>query len=230
MRHRAFKWVLGLLGIGMALLISSAPVEAGSVRPPTSNALLGEFSSFVADFNDWNVNHDSQPLLILERTPDQQRGEAVFLLFWLWLYSPRDGAVNEAPPYSPQAPMSLGNFPSAPPTLNGPVDPPIGSIVTGQTGGEPLLPSSSQGNVASGIGDNPSSVSSLGDLPPQNFGLHNLQEPGGTRSLSPNDSPAGPSRSFGPTLVPEPADFTLLGTGAISCLTYWMARRRMARS
>jgi hypothetical protein len=244
-RHHALRWMLGPPAMVLALLVGSAPVEADYVQPSPANSLLGELSAFVADFSHWNASHGNQPLSILENAPDQDRGQTLFVLFWFWLHSPRDGAANDGSPLPPQMPKMSGNsppsangsggppigsivspLPQTPP--NGSATPPIGSILGGQSGGGSLTPSPSGSTDPAGIGDNSSSGSSLGTLSPRGPGLNNGPEPGSPPLLS-GASPNEPRPLADPPSVPEPATLTLLSTGALGFLMCWRANRRTTR-
>jgi hypothetical protein len=198
-RYAAFRWMRAALGAFLVLAASSSCVQAiypesvpSNSLPLQSGPMLGEFSTFVSDFSQWNASHNDLPLWMLELTPAAERGETFLWLFWMWLQNQGTG----------------GLFPSS----VGPMDLSIGSINLGEIGGAPAFPFPNGGNEPPGLGDS-SGVGTLPSGPPSPIGNSNGQGPGSDLL------PAGPLDSGLPAVsAPEPATFTLLATGIIGLL------------
>lgn len=232
MRHNACRWMIGVLGALLALVASSDSVRAGYTPPGGSNCLLGEAVAFVSDFSQWNASQNNQPLLMLEMTPEGERGQMVLWLFWTWLHKPADQGIGGIPPSFPQHPPIGGNWPTFPPPSGGSIEPPIGTIVTGPTNDPPPLqgggnPPGMGGNPP-GMGGNPGNGGVQTDPPTQYVFTNN--GPGTSKGPLPGIPPfpngSTPPSAPAPVAVPEPATLTLLATGTIGLLLYRGMRPR----
>lgn len=211
MRDHKRQWKLYLLGALIVLCSWAAPANAGPFQS-SGNANLGEeFSAFLTDFGPWNASHNDLPLLFLEVTPSQDRGEAFLLLWWLWMRS--QGHAHSSPP-------SMGG----PPPTSGPggntAEPPIGTIGSGSNGnGTPPILGGGNGSQ-----DN-------GGTPPIGLPMSNpsLQGPVNGPSTGEPSPSSGGLASPSVSSVPEPSSLALLGSGALGMLTYGWGRWRTAR-
>lgn len=161
MRRDSHRWMTGVLGIVLVLLLaSSAPVQAGYTEPGQSGSLMGEVSAFMGDFSQWNAIHDGLPMKVLAMVPAADESGAILFLFWLWLHDPQGMGGS---------PISAGD----------PNPFPVGSIGLGQNGNDPPPTggNNSNGNSGSSLG--------LNDPPPSN----NPPSSGGDPELGGNSGP-----------------------------------------
>ena len=214
------RWLTRGLGTILALVISSTVVHGGYTSPNQSGSLLGEVSAFVGDFGSWSEARGNLPMEFLAMTPTAQQGDALVLLFWLWLHEGEPGQAGKASSSSPPGSTTLAGL-SLP---SGSGDPP-GSIVLGQLGNDPPSLSSNGGSDPPGLGGNGGSGSLSSDLPSPSGGSG---PPFGLPPLGGNDgdSDEGPFTPADPT--PAPASLTLLAVGSAGLLIgLWMRRRRL---
>lgn len=191
--------------VGLLLFASSAPLQSGYC-PPQSSSLLGEISTFVADFGSWNAKNDDVPFRIWENTPEANKGETLVWLFWAWLHA---------------EPLPSA-FPISPPSWNNPFDTVIGCIALGQFGENPPTCPPDGGKDPPGLGDNDGNTWPPKDPPPPTS-----NDPPPQSNGSSGDPPGVPSVDP----VPEPAALTLLAVGGIELLMgCWIWRSCSAAS
>jgi hypothetical protein len=111
----------------MVALIASVGAT-GSARsdfmPAGASTFVGQFESFLANFPKWDMTHQDMPLIFLALTPEEQRPQALVMLWLLWMRDQQNtpnvastggGTVASLPPNN-NPPPSGG---SGPPTGGG---------------------------------------------------------------------------------------------------------------
>jgi hypothetical protein len=208
MRLDLTRWMTAAVASALSVIIAfSSPVQAGYTPPSQAGSLTAEASAFLADFNQWNANHNDLPVQFLQTTPAHDRGGAVVLLFWLWLQDSASMLSNGA-------------------SLSSPSDP-AGSTI-GISGMIPASLGSISSLLSKGSDDLPNGGSTLGSHnPPLQNGGPNGQHPG-SDPFSGGDPPhvsGPPAPSIDP--VPEPAGFMLFCVGSFGLLLgSWLVTRK----
>lgn len=214
MQRDNVRWLTGGLATILALVVSSTVALGDYTTPNQTGNLMGEVSAFVGDFGSWNASMNNLPEQFLASTPTSQQGNAVVMLFLLWLQEGGMGSAGQGSASSHSGSTTLSGAPLPSPSGN-----PSGSIVSGQLNGG--LPSNG-GNDPPGLGGNSGSSSFLSQLPSSSGGSGNqlgsipaLGGTGGGSGESPFDA------------TPEPASVTLLAIGGSGMLMgLWIRRRR----
>ncbi|SRR5579871_3001222 len=208
MRLDLTRWMTAAVASALVVIIaSSSPVQAGYTPPSQAGSLTTEASAFLADFNQWNANHNDLPMQFLKTTPTDDRGGAVVLLFWLWLQDSASMLNNGASLSSPS------DADASTIEISGMIPASLGSISSLLSKGSDDLP-----NGGSTLGSNNPSLPNGG---------HNGHHPG-SDPFSGGDPPhlsGPPAPSVDP--VPEPAGFMLFCVGSIGLLLgSWLMTRK----
>lgn len=225
MRHNIVHWLAGSLGTLLALVLSSPVVEGGYTPPSHSGSLLGEVSTFVGDFGQWNASLGNRPMQLLQMTPDEFKIDSAVWLFFVWMNGGSGDTQKELTQlsslFTPPAPGKQGDSPS-------------GTMAWGQLKEGPPWSASNQKDDPPGIGANNGKGSVLGGLltpitllSPNTGG--NTGQQSGTEQPSLSNGGNSGATPLAPDPAPEPASVTLLAVGGAGLLMgRWMRRKRPA--
>ncbi|HMF13935.1 MAG TPA: PEP-CTERM sorting domain-containing protein [Gemmataceae bacterium] len=143
MRFDTFRRTIVFVIALIALHDKVGPAQADFTPTPTPG-FVSQFQSFVSEFPKWDTKHQDIPLVFLATTPEQQRPQALLMLWLLWLRD-HQGTVS---------PTGGGTVASLPPPNN---NPPQGGGILPGGGGPP-----GGGHTSGGSAPEPSSLALMG--------------------------------------------------------------------